>query len=90
LDPALLDLQIQRDGNGIPLPIKQQPIQNLKIEGFIPIIINITPVQSLPMYLGLKADSIPSPRARGDVSEQPMDHKNRVKASVPEKLSLLN
>lgn len=52
LNPALLDLQIKRDGNGIPLPINQQPIGNMKIEGFIPVIINVTPV-NLPLLLGV-------------------------------------
>ena len=49
LDPALLDLQIRRDSRGVPLPLPQQPIQNMKIDGFLPIIINITPVTSLPL-----------------------------------------
>lgn len=53
LNPALLDLQIKRDGNGVPLPLPQQPIENMRIEGFIPIIINVTPVTNLPMLLGL-------------------------------------
>lgn len=56
LNPALLDLQIRRDGNGVPLPLPQQPIENMHIEGFLPIIINVTPVTNLPMLLGL-ADS---------------------------------
>ena len=52
LNPALLDLQIKRDGNGIPLPVNQQPIHNMKIDGFIPIIINVTPISNLPLILG--------------------------------------
>jgi len=51
LNPAMLDLQIKRDGNGIPLPAFQQPIQNMKIDGFLPVIINVAPV-SIPMLLG--------------------------------------
>ena len=51
LNPDLLDLQIKRDRNGIPLPLPQQPIQNMKIEGFLPVIINITPVTSMPALL---------------------------------------
>ena len=54
LNPEFLDLKIKRDGNGIPLPMLQQPMELLKeIEGFLPVIINITPVQNLPMLLGL-------------------------------------
>ncbi|MBF0384700.1 MAG: phosphopyruvate hydratase [Candidatus Omnitrophica bacterium] len=54
LNPALLDMQIKRDGNGVPLPINMQQIQNMQIEGFIPVIINIMPVQNLPLLLGLE------------------------------------
>ncbi|HNV24373.1 MAG TPA: hypothetical protein PKH98_05730, partial [Candidatus Omnitrophota bacterium] len=30
-----------------------QPLETLKIEGFIPVIINITPVENFPMLLGV-------------------------------------
>jgi len=53
LDPAMLNLQIKRDGKGIPLPINQQPIGNMKIDGFMPVIINVTPINDLPLLLGL-------------------------------------
>ncbi len=53
LNPALLDLQIKRDANFVPLPLPQQPIQQMHIEGFIPVIINITPATNLPLLLGL-------------------------------------
>ncbi|MFA5087695.1 MAG: hypothetical protein WC552_01520 [Candidatus Omnitrophota bacterium] len=43
-NPAMLDLQIKRDGNGVPLPATQQPIQDLRIDGFLPVIINVAPV----------------------------------------------
>ncbi|MCD4779131.1 MAG: diguanylate cyclase [Candidatus Omnitrophica bacterium] len=52
LDPALLDLKIKRDGEGIALPLLQQPPEALQIEGFIPVIMNVTPVQTLPIFLG--------------------------------------
>jgi hypothetical protein len=52
LNPELLDLQIKRDGNGIPLPLNLQPIRQMHIDGFVPVIINITPVVNLPMLLG--------------------------------------
>jgi len=31
----LLDLQILRDGNGVPLPVFQQPMESFQIEGFL-------------------------------------------------------
>ena len=59
LNPDLLDLQIKRDGKGIALPVAQQPIESMKIEGFLPVIINVTPVTNLPLLLGLN-DSNPA------------------------------
>ncbi|MBZ0167421.1 MAG: hypothetical protein K8I00_11500, partial [Candidatus Omnitrophica bacterium] len=52
LNPALLDLQIRRDESGIPLPLPQQPVDNIHIQGIVPIIIQITPVNSLPLLMG--------------------------------------
>ena len=79
LNPELLDLQIKRDGNGVPLPLPMQPIENMHIEGFLPVIINITPVTNLPLLLGL-ADTEP------DTDEaQPA-----MKAREPELISALN
>jgi len=51
LNPASLDLQIKRDANWVPLPMDQQPILNMKIDGFSPVIINIAPV-NVPLLLG--------------------------------------
>jgi len=53
LNSAFLNLQIKRDGNGVPLPLPQQPIGNMNIEGFAPVIINITPMPNMPLILGL-------------------------------------
>jgi len=53
LNPDMLDLQIKRDPNGVPLPISQQDLEHMQIEGFFPIIIDITPINGLPELLGL-------------------------------------
>jgi len=73
LNPSLLDLQIKRDGNGIPLPINLQPIENMHIEGFIPIIINVTPVVNLPLILGLANGEMPFDSADADAPTAPFD-----------------
>lgn len=49
----LLDLQIKRDGNGVPLPLPQQPIENMRIDGFFPVITTITPVTNVPALSGM-------------------------------------
>jgi phosphoglycerate kinase len=61
LNPALLDLQIRRDGNGAPLPVSEQPFETMRIEGFVPVIINVAPISNLPMLLGLNPESIAVP-----------------------------
>jgi len=59
LNADLLDLQIKRDGNGVPLPLPQQPIEKMNIEGFLPFIINVKPID-LPLFLGEEAVVTPS------------------------------
>ncbi len=49
-NPAILDLQIKRNSNGVPLKLEFQSIENINIEGFIPVIIDVVPV-SLPSLL---------------------------------------
>ncbi len=51
LAPTMLHLEIKRDGQGIPLPLPQQPIDSMTIHGFAPIIINIMPA-NVPLLLG--------------------------------------
>ncbi|MBZ0166933.1 MAG: hypothetical protein K8I00_09005, partial [Candidatus Omnitrophica bacterium] len=61
LNPGLLKLQIIRDGNGVALPLPQQPIDTLKsIEGFIPVIMQMTPITNMPLILGLGVDLNPT------------------------------
>ena len=59
LNPDLLDLQIKRDARGVPLPFNMQPVMDMKIEGFLPVIIQVTPISNIPMLLGI-ADKLPS------------------------------
>ena len=40
---AHLNLQIRRDGNGIALPVDQQDLQNIQIDGLTPVILSIKP-----------------------------------------------
>lgn len=43
LDSQLLDLQVLRDKDGIPLPLSVQPVADMKVDGFIPIILKVEP-----------------------------------------------
>lgn len=51
---ANLNLQIKRDGHGVPLPISQQDLEHINIDGLVPIIIDIKPAASLPIFADLK------------------------------------
>jgi hypothetical protein len=53
-DPTNMNLQIKRDGKGVPLPLPQQNLEQINIQGLFPIIINIVPInaQTLPIFLG--------------------------------------
>lgn len=53
LDPAMLDMQIKRDGNGVPLPISQQDSAMMNIQGFSPIINSITATSNFLTSLGI-------------------------------------
>ena len=44
LNSANLNLQIKRDGKGVPLPLTQQDMAQLvNIQGFVPVILEIKP-----------------------------------------------
>ena len=68
LNPALLDMQIKRDGDGVPLPLPEQPIENMHIEGFIPILIQFLPPD--PMLLGVLPQEKPVDSSKNSNSSQ--------------------
>jgi hypothetical protein len=59
LNPQLFDLQIKRDGKGVPLPVHQQPLNTIRIEGFLPVIIDFKPV---PLLLIKGSDPFSAPK----------------------------
>lgn len=67
LNPQFFDLQIKRDGKGVALPVYEQSIEGMKIDGFVPVIINVTPIDIAPL-LGHKENS---DRMAGDLSSKP-------------------
>ena len=46
---ANLNLQIKRDGKGVPLPISQQNLENIRIDGLVPVILEIKPAMNSPL-----------------------------------------
>ena len=45
-----LDMQIKRDGNGVPLPVSQQDLDNIRIDGLVPVILDIKPAASVSLF----------------------------------------
>ena len=61
LNSANLNLQIKRDGNGVPLPLIKQDMEQLNnIEGFVPVIIEIKPALGFPIFSELQEKLKPS------------------------------
>ena len=55
LNSANMNLQIKRDGRGVPLPLAQQDMAQLsRIQGFEPEILEITPAVNLPILSELR------------------------------------
>jgi CheY-like chemotaxis protein len=55
LNSANLNLQIKRDGKGVPLPLAQQNMNRLmQIQGFVPEIIEIRPAVNVPIMSELR------------------------------------
>jgi hypothetical protein len=50
LNAKMLDLKIKRDGNGVPLSISRQPLDEINIQGFVPQIISIQPVDLSSLF----------------------------------------
>ena len=55
LDPRNMDLQIRRDAAGVPLPLPQQDLEQIHIDGLYPVIFDIVPanLQAMPFLLSL-------------------------------------
>ena len=73
LNPGQIDFQIKRDGNGVPLPFDLQPIEIMQIDGFVPVIINVTPIMSVPLLSSLvNSDSHHKTTQEDDYRPTPM------------------
>ena len=50
MNAAHMDLQIKRDGNGVPLPVSQQNLENIRIDGLVPVLLDIKPVTGMALF----------------------------------------
>jgi len=60
LNASNLNLQVKRDGSGVPLPVTMQDLEGFKIDGLVPEILSIEPVMNLPVLSDALALSGPS------------------------------
>jgi len=61
LNPQMFDLKVKGEGDDFLLPVTSKELKGINIEGFTPVIINITPATNLPMLLGLEGLSAEEP-----------------------------
>ncbi len=50
MNAANLNMQIKRDGAGVPLPVSQQDLENIRIDGLVPVILDIKPAAGIPLF----------------------------------------
>lgn len=74
---------------GVALPLPQQPVGNMKIDGFLPVIINIAPV-NIPLLLGMAQESPAEGAASTDSPQAPADIREKVYTGREENISWLN
>jgi len=53
LNPANLSLDIKGDSSGVPVSNPAQSFQNIHVDGFVPVIIQMAPIPNLPAFLGI-------------------------------------
>ncbi len=57
MNAAHLNMNIKRDGNGVPLPVSQQDLDNIHIDGLVPVILEIEPAGASLILSQLTATS---------------------------------
>jgi len=80
-------IEMDKSGSGVDFPVPAfDPTQFQNIEGFIPIIINVSPITNIPLLLGL-TETAEEPTDLGFDTLDPLEKRDRFKV---DQLSLLN
>lgn len=90
LNPGNMDLQTNYGGERIQLPMPNIPLENIKIDGLVPIIIHVAPVVNLPLLLGLSRETETDDTAVSRPQHSPVDAPRRFKAREVKEVGLLN
>lgn len=81
MNPIIMQREIQKNGNGVIIPISPVPVENFKVDGLMPVIINVTPVTNVMFLLGI-ADQDPNKKSTEvsyNLSSSPMDLRKEYK-----------
>ncbi len=78
-DPSLMNLQVKRDKNGVPLPVFQQDLPSINIEGLYPVIINIAPATMANFPLLSKAEEAQQNKAALKAKLSPVDRQKAIR-----------
>jgi hypothetical protein len=60
LNSKNLNLHILKDEKGSVLPLQSQPLLRVNIDGLSPVLINVSPIPSLPQFLGFDPQGTPA------------------------------
>ena len=58
LNPQNISIQTRGDGTKIQFPLFDQSLPVNATDGFVPVIINITPITNIPLLLGVESESL--------------------------------
>jgi len=75
MNPNNLNLQTQGGRFDFQLPLNSIDLQNIRIDGFTPVIINVAPLTNLPLLLGLVEETEETENVRITPGRDPMDHR---------------
>jgi len=75
MNPNILNLQTQGGRFDLKIPLNFIDLQNIRIDGFTPVIINVAPLTNLPLLLGLVEETEESENVRITPGRDPMDHR---------------
>lgn len=92
LNPGNMDLKTNdREGNRIQLPMPKIPLESIKIDGLVPIIIHVAPVTNLPLLLGISSQTESNDTTlQYQPQPSPIDTPRRFRAEQVEEIGLLN
>lgn len=90
LNPNNFEIETRGENPPVQFEFDAQKLQDLNIQGFVPVIINITPITNIPLLLGI-ADEGPSGQKQATTTDEsaPLDRRERFSLRETGELSRL-